>query len=406
MPNVPKIAPVILSGGSGTRLWPASRPGRPKQLIALVGRHTLLQATALRIADRELFNPPVVVTSSELGVAVVDQLTEVGVEARAAILEPEPRGTAPAAATAALMLAEEDADAVVAILPSDHSIAGEAALAIAMKTAVNAASADALAVFGIPPTAPETGYGYIRQGIPFSGIEGCFYLASFVEKPDRATATRYLASGDYLWNSGMFVFSTRGYLRELQCLEPVMLDACRRALDDAVQADDFLRIGAKAFADCPTNSIDRAVMERTDAAVVIPVELGWSDVGAWAAVWEVGEKDALENVVFGEVELANVEQSLIYNERSTRLEVAGITGLVVAVSAAAVLVAERARSAEIGALVPHLGADDALLPSSDATVQMADGFQVVRIGCREIQVLTSPTSVRVIGNTAGSNAWS
>jgi mannose-1-phosphate guanylyltransferase/mannose-1-phosphate guanylyltransferase/mannose-6-phosphate isomerase len=296
------------------------------------------------------------------------------------------------------MLAEEDADAVVAILPSDHAISKEEVFATAMKTALTAADSGALTAFGVPPTAPETGYGYIRQGEPFPGIDGCFHLDKFVEKPEHATATRYLASGNYLWNSGMFLFSTRSYLHELERLEPAMLDACRRSLGDAVPKGGFIELPEKPFAACPARSLDRAVMEQTDAAVVIPVDLGWSDVGAWAAVWEVGEKDGSGNVVFGEVETANVRNSLIYNERSSCLEVSGVTGLVVASTAAAVFVAERARSAEIGALVPHLGTDANEQPVSDASVQMADGIQVVKIGCPDIQVVTTPTLLRVIGS--------
>ncbi len=403
MSNAPRVTPVILSGGAGTRLWPASRPGHPKQLIALVGRYTLLQATALRVADQKLFNPPVVVTSNEFGAVIADQLAEIDVEARALILEPTPRGTAPAAAIAALMLTDEDedADAVAAILPSDHVIADEAAFTTAMMTAGKAARAGALTTFGIMPNAPETGYGYIRQGEPFPGVDGCFHLDRFVEKPDRATATRYLNSGDYLWNSGMFLFSTRSYLHELERLEPVMLNACRRALDGAVPRANFIDLAEQAFAACPTRSIDRAVMERTDAAVVIPVDLGWSDVGVWAAVWEVGEKDELANVVFGEVETVNVRESLIYNERNSRLEVTGVTGLVVAATASAVFVAERARAAEVGALVPHLGPDANECPVPDASVQVDDGIQVVKIGCPDIQVEVTPTLVRVIGDDGG-----
>lgn len=391
------MTPVILSGGAGTRLWPASRSDRPKQLIALIGRHTLLQATALRIVEHSGFNPPLIVTSSELGPAAAEQLSDVGMEAGGFVLEPVPRGTAPAAAIAALMLVREDPDAVFALLPSDHAIANEDAFAKAMTTGALAASKGALVSFGIPPTAPETGYGYIRRGDAFPGVDGCYHLESFVEKPDRATAERYLVSGEYLWNSGMFVLSARDYLRELERLEPKIFHACVRALTDAVYSDKFVRIDEKALAACPSQSIDRAVMERTDAAAVIPVDLGWSDIGAWAALWGVGEKDDSENVIFGQVELTNVHESLIYNERNSSLVVDGIHGLVVASTATAVFVAEWARSAEIGALVPHLNTGSQNLPISNASIRITDGLHVVKIGCPGVEIVTASGSVRIVG---------
>ncbi len=363
-----------------------------------------MQATALRFGDRALFTPPVIVTNAELETAVADQLAEIGVEMDALILEPTPRGTAPAAAIAALMLANNDADAVVAILPSDHAISDDLAFTAAMKTAAKAAKAGALATFGIPPSAPETGYGYIRQGRAHSEIDDCFHLDAFVEKPDRETATRYLAAGDYLWNSGMFVFSARSYLRELERLEPAILDACRSALPGGVRRGGTIDLDRQSFEAFPTHSIDRAVMERTSAAVVIPVDLGWSDIGAWAAVWEIGEKDGLANVVFGEVALANVEKCLIYNESSSCLEVTGVVSLVVVSTAAAVFIAERARSADVGALVTYLGAESADLPVADASVQVSGGIQIVRIGCQDVQVVTTPETVRVSGGKGDSVA--
>jgi mannose-1-phosphate guanylyltransferase/mannose-6-phosphate isomerase len=400
MSNAPKITPVILSGGAGTRLWPASRSGRPKQLIALVGQYTLLQATALRIVEHETFNRPVIVTSNELVPAVADQLSDIGVEASTFVLEPAPRGTAPATAIAALLLADEDAEAVFALLPSDHTIANENAFVTAMTAGAVAARGDALVAFGIPPTAPETGYGYIRRGKPLSVIDGCYHLERFVEKPDWATAERYLAAGDYFWNSGMLVLSARSYLRELRRLEPIMLGACETAYGNAVRKGKFIHIDGEAFSDCPSQSIDRAVMERTEAAAVIPVDLGWNDVGAWAAVWEIGEKDDSENVVFGEADLTNVRESLIYNECSTSLVIDDIVGLVVASTSIAVFVAERVRSAEIGVLVPHLSGDLSNLPISDAAVHMAEGRQIVKIGCPAVEVVISVGSVRIVGSEA------
>ena len=395
---MPKMTPVILSGGAGTRLWPASWSDRPKQLIALVGRHTLLQATALRISEHAGSNPPLIVTSSELGPAAAGQLSDIGVEAGRFVLEPVPRGTAPAAAIAALMLVREDPNAVFALLPSDHAIANEDAFAEAMTTGALAASKGALVAFGIPPTAPETGYGYLRRGNVFTGVNGCYHLENFVEKPDRATAERYLISGEYLWNSGMFVLYARDYLRELERLEPKIFHACERALADAVHNGKFVHIDEKALAACPSQSIDRAVMERTDAAAVIPVDLGWRDIGAWAAVWEIGEKDNLKNVVFGDVDLTSVHACLIYNERNTPLVVDGIHGSVIASTDTAVFVAEWARSAEIDALVPHLDTDSQNLPIIDASVRMTDGLHVVKIGCPGVEIIAAGGSVRIVGS--------
>ena len=398
MSKMPKMTPVILSGGAGTRLWPASRPSRPKQLISLVGPHTLLQATALRIAEHGRFKPLLIVTGSELGPAVADQLSDIGMEVGCFVLEPVPRGTAPAAAIAALMLVREDKDAIFALLPSDHAIADEGAFAEAMTTGALAASRGGLVAFGIPPTTPETGYGYIRRGKSFPEIAGCYHLENFVEKPDKATAERYLATGEYLWNSGIFVLSARDFLRELERLEPKIFHACERALRDAVHNGKFVHIDEKALAACPSQSIDRAVMERTDAAVVIPVDLGWRDIGAWAAVWEIGEKDNSKNVVFGDVDLTSVRGCLIYNERNTPLVVDGIHGSVIASTDTAMFVAEWARSAEIGAHVPHLNTGSQNLPISDASFRIADGIQIVKIGCPGVEIFTTEGAVRIVGS--------
>jgi len=363
----------------------------------LVGRHTLLQATALRVSEHVGFNPPLIVTGKELGSAAADQLSGIGVAARGFVIEPVQRGTAPAAAIAALMLVRENPNAIIALLPSDHAISNEDAFAEAMATGAVAASRGALVAFGIPPTAPETGYGYIRRGDPFSGVNGCYHLESFVEKPDRATAERYLISGEYMWNSGMFVLSVRDYLRELERLEPKIFHACERALRDAADNGKFVHLDEKALAACPSQSIDRAVMERTDAAAVIPVELGWRDIGAWAALWEIGEKDNLKNVVFGDADLTSVRGCLIYNERNTPLVVDGIHGSVVVATDTAVFVAEWVRSAEIGALVPYLNTGSKNLPITDASVCMIDGLHVVKIGCPGVEIVTAAGSVRIVG---------
>jgi len=397
MLNMLKITPVILSGGLGTRLWPASRPDRPKQLIALVGRHTLLQATTLRVAEHVGFNPPLIVTGGDLGTAAAEQLSEIGVDVGHIVLEPVARGTATAAAIAALILVREDPNAIFALLPSDHAISNQDAFARAMATGADAASRGALVAFGMPPNAPETGYGYIRRGAVFAEVNDCYHLKNFVEKPDRVTAERYLISGEYLWNSGMFVISARDYLQELERLEPKILRACERALREAVHNGKFVYLDESALSVCPSQSIDRAVMERTDAAAVIPVDLGWRDIGTWASLWEVGKKDNLKNVVFGDVDLTSVCGSLIYNERNTPLFVDGIHGSVVASTDTAVFVAERARSAEIGTLVPHLYTGSQNFPITDVSFCETGGIFVVKIGCPDVKIVTAKGSVHIVG---------
>ncbi|MGE4221032.1 MAG: mannose-1-phosphate guanylyltransferase/mannose-6-phosphate isomerase, partial [Alphaproteobacteria bacterium] len=292
-----RIHPVILSGGSGTRLWPLSRSQHPKQLLSLSGEGTMLQQTLLRVADPDRFAPPVVVANNDHRFIVAEQLRETGVAPRAIVLEPVGRNTAPAAAVAALLLADAAPDAVLAILPSDHLVRDGAAFDAAMDVAAAAASSGRLVTFGIAPGRPETGYGYIRQGAALAGLPGAFAVDAFVEKPDRARAESYLADGRYAWNSGMFVVPAAAFLAELERLHPRMLEDCRLALAGAAADLDFLRLAAEPLGRAPALSIDYAVMEHTVRAAVVPVDFGWSDVGAWNALWEIADKDAAGNAV-------------------------------------------------------------------------------------------------------------
>src|SRR5512143_2705286 len=240
------VHPVILSGGAGTRLWPLSRALRPKQLLPLVSKRTMLQETILRVTG-ENFAPPVVVCNGEHRFLIAEQLREIDVAAQAIVLEPEGRNTGPAATVAALLLARDDPDAIMALLPSDHVVNDVEKFLSALRTAVAAARDGALVTFGIPPTRPETGYGYIRKGRPWVGVDGCWRIDRFVEKPDLATSERYLESGDYAWNSGMFVLPVGQFLSEVERLAPDMLARCREAIREAKADLDFLRLARVPF---------------------------------------------------------------------------------------------------------------------------------------------------------------
>jgi len=348
------IYPVILSGGSGERLWPLSRAHYPKQLLPLASDRTMLQETALRVADPALYAAPVVIANNEHRFIVAEQLQQIDVTPRRIILEPVGRNTAPAAAVAALALAADDPAALMALLPSDHVVQDQEAFTAAMAAAAAAAAQGALVTFGIHPRRPETGYGYIKRGEPLTGVEGAFAVESFVEKPDLAHAEAYVAAGDHDWNSGMFVFSAQSYLAELERHRPEILAACRRALGEAHQDLDFLRLEGAAFADCASESIDYAVMEPTEHAVVIPSDFGWSDVGAWDALWEVTQKDADGNAVLGDCLLQDVTGSYLRSDDGRLIAAIGLDGMAVISTDDAVMVAPRAQTAAVKTLVKRL----------------------------------------------------
>ncbi len=274
-----QIYPVILSGGAGTRLWPLSRASYPKQLLKLVSDRTLLQETAMRGLADVGFAAPIVVCNAEHRFLVADQLEEVGVKPQALLLEPLARNTGPAIATAALWLLRQDPDAVMLVQPSDHVIASLPAFHHAVMQGMAAARAGRLVTFGIRPDRPDTGYGYIQSGTPIDGSEGVLDVERFVEKPDRDTAQRFVDSGTFYWNSGIFLLGARAYLDELANINAAMLDACRDAVDAAKDGTGCLHLDAGAFERAPSLSIDHAVMERTDHAAVVPVDMAWNDVG-------------------------------------------------------------------------------------------------------------------------------
>jgi mannose-1-phosphate guanylyltransferase/mannose-6-phosphate isomerase len=347
------IHPVILSGGSGTRLWPMSRTFYPKQLLPLVGDKTLLQQAALRVAVAPGFAPPLIIANEEHRFIIAEQLREIDVASQGLLLEPVGRNTAPAACIAALRLVERDPTALMLVMPSDHTIDDTAAFHAAVARAATAAHAGHLVTFGIHPERAETGYGYIERGAALAGGDGVFAVARFVEKPDAATAEHYLKSGDFFWNSGIFLFPAALYLSELERLRPDMLASCRAALAAARCDEDFIRLDKAAFADCPADSIDYAVMEHTLQAAVVPVSMGWSDLGSWDALWELAEKDGAGNVLSGNVIAEDAKNCYLRSEAGL-VAALGVEDLVVVATEDAVMLAPKGRAQDVRRLVARL----------------------------------------------------
>lgn len=344
------IIPVILSGGAGTRLWPLSRSQYPKQFLSLAAQNTMIQETLLRLEGIDVASPIVICNESHRFI-VADQLAQINVKNPFIILEPLGRNTAPAIAAGALKAQALDKDAVMVVLPSDHVIQNKAALAHGVELACKAAAEGFLVTFGITPTAPETGYGYIKAQVK-SG-EAVFPLDRFVEKPNRETAQKYLDSGEYFWNSGMFVFKASTFLAELQHFEPEIFASVEAAYTKAAVDVDFIRLEKEAFATSPSRSIDYAVMEKTSKGKVIPLDAGWNDVGAWSALWEVNKKDENQNVIFGDVLTQNTQDSYIYSQ-GRLVAAVGLRDMVVVETKDAVLVAERSQVQGVKDIVEEL----------------------------------------------------
>ena len=345
-----KLIPVVLSGGSGTRLWPLSRELYPKQLLPLVGKHTMLQDTVLRLDGIET-TAPVVVCNEAHRFLVAEQLRVIGRPAQAIVLEPVGRNTAPAIALAAYVAqAAGDADALLLILPADHVIRDTQAYLAALNVAAAVAQAGHLVSFGVVPRGPETGYGYIRRG---ASASGGWRIARFVEKPARAQAEEFLASGDYYWNSGMFVFSARRFLDELRRHAPDIATACEQSLGAAQRDLDFTRVEAQSFAACRSESIDYAVMEKTADAVVVALDAGWSDVGSWSSLHDASPQDSAGNVMRGDVLAEDTRNCYLYSD-SRLVAAVGLDDHVVIETKDAVLVAPRARVQEVKALVTRI----------------------------------------------------
>ena len=359
------LVPVILCGGTGTRLWPLSRASYPKQYwpLAGTGEDTLLQQTQQRLAGLPGLGAPLLICNEDHRFIVAEQLRQIGVEPQAILLEPVGRNTAPAVGVAALQATAHGEDPLLLVLAADHVIRDAATFRATVTAGMAAAEAGQLVTFGIVPTAPETGYGYIEAAQSLLGANEPVPIARFVEKPDRATAEQFLATGRFTWNSGMFLFKASAILAELERLAPEVVSACRSSLEHDSADLDFLRLEREAFASCPSVALDVAVMERTDRGAVLPLEAGWSDVGSWSALWETADQDSDGNVLRGRV--ISEGSSNCYLRSEHRLVVGlGVEDLVVVETDDVVLVAHRDRAQEVKAIVGRLEREGA--PESKA----------------------------------------
>ena len=382
-----KLQPVLLSGGSGTRLWPLSREAYPKQFLALAGDDTMLQATWQRVAAIA-DTAPIVVANEEHRFLVAEQLRQIGAPPPAIVLEPVGRNTAPAIAAAALQALSTGDDPLLLVLPSDHVVRDEEGFRRAVHDARAAAEQGALVTFGIVADAPETGFGYIQaEAGQVDAANAVRKVLRFIEKPDVATAQGYLDAGGYYWNSGMFLFRASRYLAELERFRPDILQCVRNAFERAVRDGDFVRLDREAFAACPADSIDYAVMEQTGAAMVLPVDIGWSDVGSWSALWDVATRDGDGNAHHGDVIAVDTRNSYAWTQRLVAL--VGVDDLVVVETADAVLVARKDRVQDVKEVVARLKAGQRSQAAlhrevhrpwgSYDSVDAGDGFQVKRI---------------------------
>jgi len=347
------MIPIILSGGSGTRLWPLSRGIYPKQFLALVSDKTMVQETILRLVGIDSLQAPIAVCNEEHRFMMAEQLREIAAQPKAIILEPVGKNTAPAVALAAL--AVQNPDDVLLVLPADHVIENIAVFQKAVIEADKLAKAGYLVTFGVVPTAVETGYGYIKRST--EGIDCAFKVAEFVEKPNAEVAQVYVDSGEYYWNSGMFAFKAGRYLEELAKYSPEMLAICQQAYAQATIDEDFTRLAKDLFSQCPSDSIDYTVMEKTDKAVVIPLAADWNDVGSWSSLWDVTEKDTFGNALTGDVLALETTNSYIHSENKLVATV-GVDNLVIVETDDAVMVAPKDRVQEVKKIVAALKANN------------------------------------------------
>lgn len=349
---VTKIVPVIMAGGKGTRLWPLSRGQAPKQFIRFIGGHTLFQDTLRRVAEPRLYVAPIVITNEDFRFLVAEQAREEAIVPGAILLEPEARNTAPAIAAAALQaVARHGEDAILQVLASDHDIVADASYFACIEAARAAAQAGRLVTFGIAPTEPATGYGYIEAGETLA--DGAKAVSRFVEKPAREAAEAMLAAGGYLWNSGMFMLKAETVLREFALHAPEVLSAAREAVKGAKADLDFIRLDAEAYARAPSISFDYAIMEKTANAAVVPAAIAWSDLGSWDAVHKIGDKDENGNVTSGNTTLVDTRDSLVMS-RHGHLAVQGLDNVAVIASEDAVYVGRLDEAQKVGALVKLL----------------------------------------------------
>lgn len=348
------MIPVILSGGSGSRLWPLSRKQFPKQFLALTGDDTLFQQTIKRLRLPGM-QPPLLVCNQEHRFIVQEQLKEQKLETQATLLEPFGRNTAPAVAIAAMKLLAEGRDELLLILPADHVLEDQAAFEAALQVAQKAAEHGEMVLFGIPASRPETGYGYIRSMADDSLPRGVVRVQSFVEKPDEERARAFVESGEYFWNSGMFLFRASRYLEELKQHDPDIYDTCLLALERSTIEDDVVLIDAATFECCPDNSIDYAVMEKTSSACLVPLNAGWNDVGSWSSIWDVHAKDSNGNVTKGDVMVHNSRNCLVHGNGKL-VSVIGLDDIVVVETKDAMMIAHRDHVQDVKTVVKQLDA--------------------------------------------------
>ena len=378
------IVPVILSGGSGTRLWPLSRKLHPKQFINLVNETTLFQDTILRLPEDVA--EPLIICNKEHRFLAAEQLREIGKKTKGIILEPEGRNTAPAVALAALQFINKGEDPILLVLSADHLIENIEAFHQSITIASNLAENNKLITFGVVPNKAETGYGYIEANI--NNTDDYYSIKSFTEKPSQKNAKKYLDSGNYLWNSGMFMFKASVYLSELEKFEPEILSACKKSCTTENIDSDFIRIDNDAFHQCPNESIDYAVMEHTKNGVVVPLDANWSDVGSWSSLWDSKTKDSNDNVSEGDVFLEDVKNTYTYS--SNRLvSVIGVSNLVIVDTQDALLVADKHQTHNIKKIVARLNNDKRSEVDNHRkvfrpwgyydSVDSEEGFQVKRI---------------------------
>lgn len=383
------IVPVILAGGQGTRLWPMSRSSHPKQFLDLTGDATLFEQALDRVTDEERYAPPLVITNADYRFLVAEQALEAGVALSGVLLEPVARNTAAAIAAAAVWVADRfNAQTVMHILASDHAIEADESYWQAVDTAAAAARDGRLVTFGIVPTNPETGYGYIHAGAPLG--DGVLEVARFVEKPDLARAEEMVRSGGYSWNSGMFMLGAGAFIEELRLLAPETLNAAQQAVERAKADLDFIRLDPESFARAPAISVDYAVFEKTKKAAVLPVSFPWSDLGSWDAVWKRAEKDEAQNATRGPVTLVGTTNSLVLSE-GAHVAVDGLDDVAVIATDDAVYVGKLSEAQRVGALVKTLKKDAATTPLTEThrttyrpwggytNVFVGDRFQVKRL---------------------------
>lgn len=350
------IYPVILSGGSGTRLWPLSRSMYPKQFIRFFdGQNgSFLSAALTRLKQTSGFKAPILLCNNDHRFLIREEVERADLEPLAIILEPVARNTAPAIAVAALVALKESPDAILAVMPSDHLVKNEELFAEGVKHAAEVAATGKLVLFGIKPTEPHTGYGYIKQGSALPGFDGhAFTVESFAEKPDQATAETYLATGSHFWNSGIFVLNAKTYLDEIERLHPEILQAARAAVEGAKEDLGFLRLDKNGFASATNISVDYAVMEKTAAAAMLPLNVGWNDVGSWTSLWDIAPRDDKGNYIKGDAVLEDTSDCYVHSEKAI-VSTIGVKDLVIVDTPDALLVADKARTQDVSKIVQRL----------------------------------------------------